>query len=508
MANKGILSKNYYIDPEEVSRFGAEVYNVMAEADQAMTEASEIIAEIASLTERVPNHIRCSELLEACASAQAEIKSVDFLSYGQKVDQGLQNLLDYNQYITEHFIKNMGMHTEKMRGLGEEFKRLSELITYSGEGVQSKGIVFSPVSNAEIENTDGTEGNASIPGQGDILKYFSSCDTKKLIAIKLLDTQIYNRLGIKDIDERKEIIQTILDKNPNVFDKLYFLNIKSGFDFQKVMLDTLSDVKGEYILINQRKRYKEQGLTMVSLCDPVVAYQGYPQEEGFDHIVHLVDKNYSYDNFYAGASNCYDVDVTARANISGRGWYSYMNRDLFDMEKYYRDTAGFDCTREGNQLTVDSGNQVFTFQLLDDKWWVDENGRYLITVGPKVLLADYGQDGDYSLNFNRFKDYFGCRIDVILVSDEDPDDILTLECVYGGDIKAHTKGNGVYMTGVSYDPNDDDAKADGSIVEFIGMPNLKDENNPDSDIDNGFMPGYHVEQIIVYDNDAEVTNYK
>ncbi len=154
MANKGILSKNYYIDPEEVSRFGAEVYNVMAEADQAMAEASEIIADIASLTERVPSHIRCNELLEACASVQAEIKSVDFLSYGQKVDQGLQNLLDHNQYITEHFIKNMEAHTEKMRGLGEEFKRLSELITYSGGGVQLKGIAFSTVNNAEAENID------------------------------------------------------------------------------------------------------------------------------------------------------------------------------------------------------------------------------------------------------------------------------------------------------------------------------------------------------------------
>ena len=154
MANKGILSKNYYINPEEVSRFGAEVYNMMAEADQAMAEASEVIAEIASLTERVPSHIRCNELLEACASAQAEIKSVDFLSYGQKVDQGLQNLLDHNQYITEHFIKNMEAHTEKMRGLGEEFRRLSELITYSGESVPLKGLSFSAVNDAESENID------------------------------------------------------------------------------------------------------------------------------------------------------------------------------------------------------------------------------------------------------------------------------------------------------------------------------------------------------------------
>ena len=161
MANKGILSKNYYIVPEAVADLGAEVYNMMAEADQAMAEASEIIAEIASLTERVPSQIRCGALLDACESAQAEIKSVDFLSYGQKVEQGLQNLLDHNQYITEHFIKNMETHTEKMRGLGEEFRRLSELITYSGEDVQLKGVTFSTVNNTEAENTDDGEENTS-----------------------------------------------------------------------------------------------------------------------------------------------------------------------------------------------------------------------------------------------------------------------------------------------------------------------------------------------------------
>ena len=170
MANKGILSKNYYIVPETVANLGAEIYNMMAEADQAMAEASEIIAEIASLTERVPSQIRYGALLEACASAQAEIKSVDFLFYGQKVDQGLQNLLDHNQYITEQFIKNMGTHTEKMRGLGEEFKRLSELITYSGESMPLRGIVFSAVSNAEAENTDGEDENTSVNGTDDLLR--------------------------------------------------------------------------------------------------------------------------------------------------------------------------------------------------------------------------------------------------------------------------------------------------------------------------------------------------
>ncbi len=55
---------------------GANNKQVMAEKDRAMEEVSAIIAEIASLTERVPSQIRSSALLEACTSAQAEINSL------------------------------------------------------------------------------------------------------------------------------------------------------------------------------------------------------------------------------------------------------------------------------------------------------------------------------------------------------------------------------------------------------------------------------------------------
>ncbi|MDE6747559.1 MAG: hypothetical protein K2K21_00635 [Lachnospiraceae bacterium] len=256
-------------------------------------------------------------------------------------------------------------------------------------------------------------------------------------------------------------------------------------------------IKNEYNRIVVRQQAK------MTLCDPVVAYQGYPQVEDFDHMVHLVDNSYTCNNLYAGVSNCYDVDVSERVNISGRGWNSYMNRSLDQMMTYYINTAGFRCIRNENQLFVSTGNQVFTYQLLDDKWWVDENGRYLITVGPNVLKTDY--DGG-SLNFDKFSQYFGCRIDVILVNDAELDDVLTLECVYGGDIKAHTAdfGNGVFMSGVSFLDPYDTATPDGSIVEFIGSPNLVDENDPKKGVDNGDMSRYHVDQIIVYDNTAGV----
>lgn len=71
MGNKGMLTKNYFIKPETVLKFGTEIESMMMETDRAMEEASEMIAEIASLTERVPSHIRSRELLELCETTQA-----------------------------------------------------------------------------------------------------------------------------------------------------------------------------------------------------------------------------------------------------------------------------------------------------------------------------------------------------------------------------------------------------------------------------------------------------
>ncbi|MDE6686908.1 MAG: hypothetical protein K2K17_06300 [Lachnospiraceae bacterium] len=67
MENKDILSKNYNNNSNQV----------MAETSLLMEEAAVIVAEIASLTESVPSQIKSNALLDACTSAQAEIKKYE-----------------------------------------------------------------------------------------------------------------------------------------------------------------------------------------------------------------------------------------------------------------------------------------------------------------------------------------------------------------------------------------------------------------------------------------------
>ncbi len=259
MVNKSILTKNYYIDPEAVAELGAEIESVMTETDRAMEEASEIIAEIASLTERVPSEIRCGALLEVCAAAQEEIRSFDFLSYGKRVNQGLQNLIDHNQYITENFIKNMRANTERMHGLGEEFRRLADSITYSGEGVQPKGIKLSTDGNAETANTDGEEENLHRQGHGqeaagtDMTGWnaiFPRAGAAVVLDAEIDESTIGEKIlsnymiqyGIGNDEKIEDFINWIRERRPDLLQQLYISNKSSVGEAGKVLDEIFNEI--------------------------------------------------------------------------------------------------------------------------------------------------------------------------------------------------------------------------------------------------------------------------
>ena len=141
------------------------------------------------------------------------------------------------------------------------------------------------------------------------------------------------------------------------------------------------------------------------------------------------------------------------------------------------------------QEFIDAGNGVL----------VDQEGRYWITLGPKVIIPDYSDEGTCAAD--EFKEYIGCRVDVVLqlmkeIEEKgELEEYVYIECVWSGNIKAHTFNNGIYQTGHPY-PNSPNAKKEpyqesyvnGSIVEFTGM-------NPQ---DSGVMSKYIVAYLIVY----------
>ena len=87
-----------------------------------------------------------------------------------------------------------------------------------------------------------------------ILDYFSDCDSKTQLMIRILDQKMVEELGITDIEERKRIIQTLLQEKPNIFTQLYVLNAYSGTDFEKLLFNVVFDIEQDY------RGVSEQGL--------------------------------------------------------------------------------------------------------------------------------------------------------------------------------------------------------------------------------------------------------
>lgn len=108
----------------------------------------------------------------------------------------------------------------------------------------------------------------------------------------------------------------------------------------------------------------------------------------------------------------------------------------------------------------------------------------------KVTIRDTTSD--------EFKAYVGCQVDVVLYNENAVagEKYVYLECVWSGNIKAHTFNNGIFQTGEPY-PKSSVAKTEpfsidyvnGSIVEFTGFqPSSK----------NGKMSNYIVKELILY----------
>ncbi|WP_310604746.1 hypothetical protein [Anaerosporobacter sp.] len=138
----------------------------------------------------------------------------------------------------------------------------------------------------------------------------------------------------------------------------------------------------------------------------------------------------------------------------------------------------------------------------------DDDKRYWVTLGPKVFIPDYSNEGP--LDTKEFADYIPCRVDVVLYNKKENEHVY-IECVYSGHIKAHTLPNGVYQTGHPY-PKSSSASAepykvdyvDGSIVEFTGarpIANYKEKTEKERELEpacNGTMSKYIVEELVVY----------
>jgi len=165
------------------------------------------------------------------------------------------------------------------------------------------------------------------------------------------------------------------------------------------------------------------------------------------------------------------------AGVAGIDWYSFENQSGSNIyTSPYLTGRTFNDKKYGeNELT-------------------DENERYWITLGPKVLIPSYPDTGKLDTDEFGKSGLIGCRVDVVLYNAAQ-DKYVYIECTWSGNLKAHTYDNGVYQTGHPF-PNSHSATAepykveyvDGSIIEFTGK----------QPSDNGTMSAYTVHELLVY----------
>lgn len=156
--------------------------------------------------------------------------------------------------------------------------------------------------------------------------------------------------------------------------------------------------------------------------------------------------------------------VTMPAGVQPRKWA--MKEGLTNINKYARNA-------------INGSNSVHTGK---KKELYDNNGRYWVAVGPKVMNPGHKETKACSAAEMKY----GTFLDAVIKDDEG--NRYYVPCVVG-DCKAHTYPNGIYQTGKGY-PNGTDVhtgNVDGSVIEFCG---------------NGSIAGlgrYSIEKIIVYD---------
>lgn len=205
----------------------------------------------------------------------------------------------------------------------------------------------------------------------------------------------------------------------------------------------------------------------------IVAYQYCAVANARDVTIDLSDKKYE--------------NMLNERKKHSHGWFAYeWISGMDDLKNYYR-VVNCEYEEKGDHIIVNERLEVFE----KNGYLVNQEGRYLVTVGPLVLNPNFF-DNSSTLQFADFEQYLGCDIDVVLVNDSNPNDVITVECTYGGDIKAHTDGwgEGICMSGERYPmakgAGPEHATPDGSFIEFWASPT-----------DTGSMSNYSVVKIIV-----------
>ena len=186
-------------------------------------------------------------------------------------------------------------------------------------------------------------------------------------------------------------------------------------------------------------------------CQDIYDHYKWSEIENGCHVRNEWLKLYNSQTYYQFGYIPRNVEIIDSDNRTS--WCSY--------ESAYEEQYSF-INKNGYKQMI-ARNEEVTAIILENNVIVNEDGRYWIAVGPKLINKDYPLDGKVQAD-----DFvYGTYIDII-VSDSSTGEVYYIPCVIG-DIKNHTYPNGQYHTGDPY-PNSGEnshAEQDYSYVEFL-----------------------------------------
>ena len=236
-------------------------------------------------------------------------------------------------------------------------------------------------------------------------------------------------------------------------------------------------------------RIKELGFSERDI-EVLKRYTGLTAEQLYNQISHMPGSEIAnmLKLAYANCGNADDYENTANNNLangnlhrtsSGNGGRTVnTSSDEFDTSKWFA-VEGQDDINPWASRIIGDANHTHTDE---NGVLTDDEGRYWIAVGPKVMNPAHADNAECSATEMNY----GTKIDVVL-EDQNGNKVYVY-CVVGC-CKAHTYPDGIHQTGNAF-PNGTDPhprNADDSVVEFVGeAPDWADD-------------GYKIVEVIVYD---------
>ncbi|WP_455649919.1 PAAR-like protein [Enterocloster citroniae] len=121
--------------------------------------------------------------------------------------------------------------------------------------------------------------------------------------------------------------------------------------------------------------------------------------------------------------------------------------------------------------------------------YIDSEERYWVAVGPNVMNQNHDKNSKITVE----EMHYGTKLDIV-VFDENTGTKYYIPAVVG-DVKEHSKPDGLYQTGIPFDESRPTVEGDGSTVEFLGYEILLKDGKSSVNVTNN----YKLIELVVYD---------